>query len=144
MSNRDAMLLNSKRHQNVSLFIIRAGCLCDRAEASTVVRMGVRTKCRIYANVLDIEFGLFHLKSKMLQAVVSRILYLILFDLFWYSGDCYTDFLFLSSFMRHRCSKKSPWEKYLVTLLGAGSTQNAFYIQQCNFVERARGKGRKL
>ena len=28
---------------------------------------GVRTKRQIYANVLDIEFRLFHLKSKMLQ-----------------------------------------------------------------------------
>ena len=36
-----------------------------------------------------------------------------------------------------------PWEKYLVALLGAGSTQNDLY-QQCNFGERARGKKRKL
>ena len=35
-------------------------------------------------------------------------------------------------------------QKYLVILLGAGSTQNVFYTQQCNFRERAQGKRRKL
>ena len=33
-----------------------------------------------------------------------------------------------------------PSEKYLVTSLGAGSTQNVFHTQQCNFGERGRGK----
>ena len=47
--------------------------------------------------------------------VVSTILYLILFDSFWYSGDCYTDFLF--SFIRHLCSKKSSCGNQMLLLL---------------------------
>ena len=31
-----------------------------------------------------------------------------------------------------------PWEKYLVTFLGAGWTKNDFYYQQCNLAERER------
>ena len=51
-------------------------------------------------------------------------------------------------FLRHSCLKKvlveieyntiTPWEKYLVTLLGAGLTQNVSYTQQCNSCERGR------